>query len=255
MELQMHRRLAREQALAVARRRSACAFAFVMVSACAHPVSPAAASEPVKPVAPSGPVAPVASSDPVSPVAPTDPGAGAAADRDHDAATRPDASNNKRRAPTAAASMKCEVFDPRNHACQGVCGNQGILLDGDECQHCPTPPDPNMVACQATMPCPDPPDRRVLACWPHRRVDDGSTFGRVIKVEATADGLMLAIGVGHASGIDKGFTATVLVGDTNTAMVGGDVELTRVDNHVTYGKVRLTLEQLGRNNRVRLIRK
>jgi hypothetical protein len=64
MKLQMLRHLAREHTIAVARHRSACAFAFVLMSSCTHPVSPAT---------PSDPVAPVASSDPVSSVAPTDP--------------------------------------------------------------------------------------------------------------------------------------------------------------------------------------
>ncbi|MEO8706908.1 MAG: hypothetical protein ABI867_43175 [Kofleriaceae bacterium] len=31
-------------------------------------------------------------------------------------------------------------------------------------ERCPTPPDPSIKACQATMPCPTPPDPRVKAC-------------------------------------------------------------------------------------------
>jgi len=238
------RRPAHEPGISTARRRSAFAFALVMVSACAHPAAPSA---------------------------------GGAPDRSHDDVTAHDASDGDERAPASAASStapphaeapdsgdprapaaaaaECDVFDPRNPACKAVCPKDGSLVNGDACRHCPTPPDPDHVACQRTMPCPDPPDRRVWACMPHRRpVDDGSRVARVLKIDTTPDGLVLVFSAGLSHGVDKRWSATVLVGDTDTPLAGGDVELIRIDKNASYGKVHLTTDQLGPNNRVRLTR-
>jgi len=226
-------------------RRSVYVFALIMAVACAHPAAPITSAAPA---------------------------------RDGDAATAHGASESKPRAPDAAVSSTvphpdeaqsasgddrapvaeaegCKVFDPKDPACKGACPEEGspfywtVICD----QKCPTPPDPNIAACRRTMPCPNPPDRRVRACMPHRpTVDDGVVVARVLKADATPDARIVTLGAGSAMGIGKTWTGSILVGDTDTPLAGGDVELIRVDKNLCIGKVHLTVDQLVRNNRVRL---
>lgn len=124
----------------------------------------------------------------------------------------------------------------------------------DACRYCPIPPDPNLVACQRTMPCPNPPDRRVRACRPPGAVIEGPVFGHVLKIEAIPDGLIVMIGVGSYHGIAKDWSGVILIGDTTTPLAGGEIVIVRIDKHLTVGKVHLTTGQLGPNQRVRLTR-
>jgi len=57
---------------------------------------------------------------------------------------------------------------------------------------------------------------------------------------------------GARQGVGKDWRATVLVGETDTPLAGGEVELLRVARNASAGKVRLTVEQLGARTRVRL---
>jgi hypothetical protein len=223
MTSQLDRRRDREQSFAGAGR--AWALAVVICSACTPAVAPVA------------PVAPVTSTAP-----------------DHDEATASNAPEVDPRAPAAEAAGECKVYDARNPACKASCPNTGSAMDGDACQHCPSPPDPALVACQRTMPCPDPPDRRVRACLPHRKVIADSVIGRVIAIAAAADGVILTVGVGTDQGVDHHWSGTVLAGDTDTPLAGGELVLIRIDKHITVGKVHLTADQLESNNHVRLVR-
>lgn len=153
--------------------------------------------------------------------------------------------------PTAAEAFRCDVYDAKNPACRGVCPGPDAV--DDACQHCPSPPDPDLVACQRIMPCPNPPDRRFRACLPPRRANDGSVVGRVLKVEATKDGLVIVIGVGRRMGIDVRWRGAVLIGGTESLLENGDVVLVRVDKVASVGKLHLTIDQLGENHRVRLV--
>jgi len=155
------------------------------------------------------------------------------------------------RGAVADDGFRCDVYDPKNPACKAVCPGPGALSDA--CQKCPSPPDPDLVACQRVMACPDPPDRRVRACRPHHSFEAGEVQGRVLKVEAVADGVLLVIGVGSSFGIDLTWRAAVLVGDTDQRMAHGEVALVRVSKVVTVGKLHLTVGQLGGNYRVSLV--
>lgn len=161
------------------------------------------------------------------------------------------------------------AFDPKNPACRNVCPKSGAPPGWPPCKDvCPTPPDINVPSCQATMPCPNPPDRRVRACkpsqWPkcnlaapdpqnpncdNAKADPVVT--RVLKNEVQGSDTIITIGAGSNSGIAKGWRATVLRGDTDQPLSGGDVTIIRIDKAATVGKVRLTTDQIKANDRVK----
>lgn len=118
---------------------------------------------------------------------------------------------------------------------------------------CPTPPDVNDPTCWPTMACPDPPDARVKRCrileGDHARVDP--VVGRVISRAVVGSYLVIAIAAGSQQGVKIDWVATVLRGDTDLPLPGGEVELVRIDKGLTVGRSRLTAEQLKANPRVR----
>lgn len=227
-------------ASAAAQCRWACALAVIIVSAYAHASEPARPSPPVTPSTPSNPT------DSTVPHRDRVP--------DHGQATADNVTDNDHRAPEPEAT-ECKVWSPTDPACKAVCPNTGGDLDLDDtCQHCPKPPDPSLVVCQRTMPCPDPPDRRVRACFHHYSIPAGSLVSRVLKIETTTDGALLVIGVGSNQGVDKSWSGTLLVGDTDTLLAGGQVDLIRIDKGACVGKVHLPADRLASNNHVLLVR-
>lgn len=157
-------------------------------------------------------------------------------------------------------------FDPKNPACKSVCPTTGAPPGWPGCAgKCPTPPDASIAACQATMPCPNPPDRRVKACkrFPKcdfENPDPGNpncdqrppVIARVLKTEIQGGDVLITIGSGTASGVQKDWRGVVLRGDGNAPLAGGDVTIIRVDKGLTTGKVRLTIDQIKENPRVKL---
>jgi hypothetical protein len=162
------------------------------------------------------------------------------------------------------------AFDPKIPACKLVCPAAGAPPGWPACKDkCPTPPDINIPACLATMPCPNPPDRRVKSCksvfpkCPDPRNPDPNNpncdnarvppvIGRIINSSIQGGNVIVTIGAGTNSGIATTWKATVLRGDSDQPLAGGDIDVVRVDKAVTIGKVRLTTDQLLSNSRVRL---
>ncbi len=160
-------------------------------------------------------------------------------------------------------------FDAKNPACKNVCPKQGAPAGWPPCKDvCPTPPDINIPSCQATMPCPNPPDRRVRSCkktqWPkcdlktpdpqNPNCDDAKAdpvTTRVLKNEVQGSDTIITIGAGSNSGIGKGWRATVLRGDSDAPLSGGEVIIIRIDKAATVGKVKLTTDQIKANDRVK----
>jgi len=120
---------------------------------------------------------------------------------------------------------------------------------------CPTPPSVNVPACWATMPCPNPPNRLIRRC---RAVavpapaPPAPVIGRVIAKTAVGNWVVVVITVGTNAGIQRGWTASLLRGDTGEPVVGGEIEVIRVDKSLTVGKIYLPVDQLNANDRVRL---
>jgi hypothetical protein len=171
------------------------------------------------------------------------------------------------------AEVPCDefAFDPKLPACKLVCPAAGAPPGWPACKDkCPTPPDINVPACLATMACPNPPDRRVKSCKPsifpkcpdprnpdplNPNCDNAKVppvIGRIINSSIQGGNVIVTIGAGSNSGIQDKWRATVLRGDSNEPLAGGDIEVVRVDKAVTVGKVRLTTDQLLANSRVRL---
>jgi hypothetical protein len=161
-------------------------------------------------------------------------------------------------------------FDPKNPACKLVCPAQGAPPGWPPCKDkCPNPPDINVPACHATMDCPNPPDRRVRkckavfpACKDPKNPDPANpncdnakvppVTARIIRNDVSGSDLIVTIGAGSDSGVQKTWGAHVLRGDTDQPLAGGEVTVIRVDKKLTVGKVHLTTDQVASNGRVRL---
>ena len=171
------------------------------------------------------------------------------------------------------AEIPCDefAFDPKNPACKQVCPASGAPPGWPPCKdRCPSPPDINIPACLATMECPNPPDRRVKRCPPQRfpkcpdpknpdplnpncdNIKVPPVIGRIVGNNVSGSDVIITIAAGTNSGVQKNWGATVLRGDTDQPLAGGEVTVIRVDKGVTVGKVHLTTDQISANSRVRL---
>ena len=164
------------------------------------------------------------------------------------------------------AEVPCEPFDPKNPSCKSVCPEAGAPPGWPACAgKCPTPPDASIPSCQATMPCPNPPDRRVKACkrFPKcdfENPDPGNpncdqrppVLGRVLKTEIQGGDVVITIGAGTSAGVQKDWRGVVLRGESTTPLAGGDITIVRVDKGLTTAKVKLTIDQVKENPRVKL---
>jgi hypothetical protein len=179
--------------------------------------------------------------------------------------------------PKLAAVPEAEVpcdeaqFDAKNPACKTICPAAGAPPGWPPCKDkCPNPPDVNVPACLATMPCPSPPDRRVKACVPAKfpkcpdpknpdqnnpncdNIKVPPVTNRIIAKTIQGSEVIITIGAGSTAGVAPNWGGTVLRGESDQPLTGGDIKIVRVDKAVTVGKVRLTPDQLLTNPRVRL---
>jgi hypothetical protein len=170
------------------------------------------------------------------------------------------------------APIPCDefTFDQKNPECKNICPATGAPPGWPPCRDkCPDPPDVNNKACWDKMPCPTPPNRNVRSCKPvfpkcpdPRNPDPQNpncdnvkippVIGRIINSSIQNGSVIVTIGAGTNSGIAPNWKATVLRGDSDQPLAGGDIEVGRVDKAVTIGKVHLTTDQLLTNSRVRL---
>lgn len=156
----------------------------------------------------------------------------------------------------------CLSYDPRAplDGCRGECPTNPP--PGWPCEfRCPNPPDVNNAACWATMPCPDPPDRRVKKC-PRKLspcapgnadecIHTAPVFGRIIASRIVDTNVVITIGQGSNAGVALDWHATVVAGETDLPLAGGEVTLVRVTKTLIVGKVHLEVAALQDNYRVR----
>lgn len=167
------------------------------------------------------------------------------------------------------AEIPCDefTFDLKNPACRSVCPSSNAPPGWPACKgKCPDPPDVMNSACWATMPCPNPPNRNVKACTKFPPCPDYKNpdplnpncdfampvIARVIKTEVQGSDVLITIAAGGDQNVGKGWRGSVLRGESETAMEGGEVTVIRVGKRETLGRVRLTVDQVGANPRVRL---
>jgi hypothetical protein len=170
------------------------------------------------------------------------------------------------------AEIPCDEFkfDQNNPACRSVCPQAGAPPGWPACKDkCPTPPDKENPSCWATMECPNPPDRRIRKCkptqWPkcdlkapdpqNPNCDNAKAepvTARIVKNEVQGSDVIITIGAGTNSGIQKGWRGYVLRGDTDQPLPGGDIAIVRIDKGVTIGKVHLTTDQVSQNSKVKM---
>ncbi len=80
--------------------------------------------------------------------------------------------------------------------------------------------------------------------------------GRVIGVKTMASGdTLITIGAGTAQDLTKHWRATLLSGDSDTALPGGEVTIVRVTRAMTVGTVHVTPDTVAANPRVRFERR
>lgn len=162
-------------------------------------------------------------------------------------------------------------FDPKNPACKNICPVTGAPPGWPPCKDkCPTPPDVNVPACLATMECPNPPDRRVKKCTAQKfpkcpdpkspdvnnpncdNIKIPPVVNRIIAKTIQGSDVIVTIGAGSDKGVAPNWNGTVLRGDSDQPLSGGDIKVVRVDKAVTVGRVHLTPDQLLSNPRVKL---
>ena len=162
------------------------------------------------------------------------------------------------------------TFDPKNPACRAVCPTSGAPPGWPACKgKCPDPPDPMNEACWDKV-CPNPMTKRSKACMRQKEkfppcdkaapdpenwkcdLKAEPVVGRVIKTEVQGSEVVITIAVGSDQGVAKGWGGRVLRGTSDTPMDGGDVHVIRVGKRETVGKVRLTLDQVAANPKVKL---
>ena len=117
---------------------------------------------------------------------------------------------------------------------------------------CPNPPDRRVKKCKTVFPaCKDPknPDPANPNC---DNIKIPPVIARIIGNNISGQDVIVTIAAGTNSGVQKSWGATVLRGDSDQPLAGGEVTVIRVDKGVTVGKVRLSTDQLAANSRVRL---
>jgi len=167
----------------------------------------------------------------------------------------------------AACGDEFAPFDPKT-SCRDQCP-QGAPSTWPGCRgKCPDPPDPANQACWDKV-CPNPPTKRAKACKitmfppcdksapdpdnPKCDIKAAPVVARVIKNEVQGSDTIITIAAGEDQGVtQKGWTGTVLRGDSDRPMDGGSVTIIRVGKRETIGKVRLTTDQISANPKVKL---
>jgi hypothetical protein len=170
------------------------------------------------------------------------------------------------------AEKECDefTFDIKNPACKSVCPATGAPPNWPGCTgKCPAP-DINNSACWPTMDCPNPPDRRVKRCTKDKFVAcpdpakpdpanpncDGikvpPVIGKVVAKTIQGNRVIITIGIRPTDKVAATWTGVVLNGNTESPLSGGEVEVIRAEKGVVVGKVKLSVDQLSQNPRVRL---
>jgi hypothetical protein len=176
--------------------------------------------------------------------------------------------------PAVPDDRECDefAFDVKNPACKLVCPATGAPPGWPACKDkCTTPPDVNIPACQLTMDCTNPPDRRIRKCTKDKfppcpdpakpdpanpncdNIKVPPVYGKIVAKTIQGNKVIITIGIRASDKVTANWTGVVLRGDSGeTPLSGGEVELVRAEKGVIVGKVKLTVDQLSLNPRVKL---
>jgi hypothetical protein len=169
-------------------------------------------------------------------------------------------------------TVPCDKFDSSNTACADQCPDDAPAT-WKGCAHTCRTPDVNNAVCRQTMTCPTPPDMRVADCMiaPQIHWQPCADFGNpdptnplcapsyikpieahILGVEQQGVNAVITIDVGTNGKIDASWHVHVLRGNTDDILVGGEAKLLRVDKTHAIAKLKLTVDQVSGNQRVRL---
>lgn len=101
----------------------------------------------------------------------------------------------------------------------------------------------NFPACDLANPNPDNPKCNVKAA---------PIVAQVLKTKVEGREVLITIGAGTDSKVQSGWTGVVLRGNTDTPIDGSDFKVSRVGKRQCIGRVKLSVDKLASNNRVRL---
>ncbi len=79
----------------------------------------------------------------------------------------------------------------------------------------------------------------------------GAVFARMVSSSVKGNTVLVTVAAGTREGIGPGWHATVLRGDSDKALDGGEIDVVRIGERMTIGRTRLTIEQIRANLRVR----
>jgi len=161
-------------------------------------------------------------------------------------------------------------FDPKKAECKLFCPQAGAPPGWPGCKgKCPDPPDAANPACWDKV-CPNPPTMKAKACKisnfppcapdapdpdnPRCNVKAAPVVGRIIGNQVQGSDVLITIAVGSdpPNSVQKSWHGVVLQGSSDSPLAGGDITIIRVDKKATLGKVRLNIDQLESNSRVKL---
>jgi hypothetical protein len=173
--------------------------------------------------------------------------------------------------PEAEATCDEFSFDPKNAACRTVCPQAGAPPGWPGCVgKCPNPPDAQNEACWDKI-CPNPPTSRSKKCMqnvaanfppcdkaqpnpenPKCLEKAKPQIAKVVRTEVQGNEVVLTIALGTANGVGSDWVGNVLRGDSDAPIDGGSFKVLRAGTRECVGKVKLTIDQVQANPRVKL---
>jgi hypothetical protein len=163
-----------------------------------------------------------------------------------------------------------DAFDPKKKECKNFCPTTGAPPNWPPCgDKCPTPANIEIKSCQLTMQCPNPnaPDRRVKDCLQYFKKCDPKSLdpanpkcdnfkpdpiaGAIIDIKLDGDTVLITMNPGNEKGIDVGWRGNVLRGTTGKPIDGGDFTVISVGKRESKARVRLSVDVVKENQKVR----
>lgn len=79
-------------------------------------------------------------------------------------------------------------------------------------------------------------------------------YSRITRTQRSSSGVIITISAGKNREVDKGWSGTILRGDSNSPLPGGEFKVIRVTRSESIAKVQLSMDQVTANPRVELRR-
>jgi hypothetical protein len=174
--------------------------------------------------------------------------------------------------PVAVEACNDDNFDPKKKECKKYCPTVGAPPAWPPCgDKCPTPPSIDNPLCWPTMQCPNPaaPDPRVKSCLQFFKPCDPNNidpnnpkctnfkappvYADIIDVKVDGDSVAITMNRGNDKKIDQNWKGQILRKGTDKPIDGGDFVVISVGKRESKAKVRLSVDVVKDNLRVRFL--